>query len=377
VGFKCSIVVPCFNEQGTLHRSVSRLVAAFADDAEVGLEVIIVDDCSTDGSLAIAHALGASHANVRVLHHERNRGKGAALRSGFAVASGDFVGIHDADLEYDPADLRRLLVPLLRGDADVVYGSRFLTSHAHRVLYFWHSLGNRLLTLLSNMFTDLDLSDMETCYKVFRRDVLERVRIDEDRFGFEPEITAKVAALRVRVFEVGIGYYARTYEEGKKIGFKDALRALYCIVRYNGHQAPVGMQFLVYAVIGGVAALANLCAYLPLRAAGAGIEVSAGVAFALAAALNYVLCIRLLFRHQARWRTPMELVVYWLVVGAVGVVDVAITRALVEGGLADAWAKVLASSAGLLLNFAGRRWAVFPESGRGPWRPQSGGPAPS
>jgi glycosyltransferase involved in cell wall biosynthesis len=178
------------------------------------------------------------------LHHDYNRGKGAALRTGFQHATGNFVAVQDADLEYDPQDLKRLLGPLRDGVADAVFGSRFLSHGAHRVLYFWHYLGNALLTFLSNMLTDLNLTDMETCYKVFRRDVIQSITIEEDRFGVEPELVAKVAQQRLRIYEMGISYYGRTYEEGKKIGIKDGFRALYCIFHYNAHRAPLPIQFL-------------------------------------------------------------------------------------------------------------------------------------
>ena len=221
-----SVVVPCFNEETTILRLLDRVL-----ESPWVAEIVVVDDGSTDRSRELLATV--SDERVLVFQQPSNRGKGAALRRGFAEVRGEFVVVQDADLEYDPAEYGLLLAPLLDGRADVVYGSRFLSGHPHRVLYFWHSLGNRLLTLASNMLTDLNLTDMETCYKVFRRDVIQSVEIEEERFGFEPEITAKLAARRLRIYEVGISYSGRTYEEGKKIGLKDAFRALYCIAKYS------------------------------------------------------------------------------------------------------------------------------------------------
>ena len=230
---KLSVVMPCFNEAPTLSASIERVLAA--DTLGLSIEVIVVDDGSTDGSAAVAEGLSRRDARIRLVHHGKNCGKGAALRSGFAAAEGDIVLIQDADLEYDPTEYPKLLAPILGGKADVVYGSRFVGGETHRVLYFWHSLGNKFLTLLSNMFSDLNLTDMETGYKVFRRDIVGRIAIRENRFGFEPEITAKISRLSPppRIYEVGIAYAGRTYQEGKKINWKDGVRAIYCILRYN------------------------------------------------------------------------------------------------------------------------------------------------
>ena len=223
-----SVVIPVYNEASTIETVIDRVRAV-----PIEKELIIVDDGSTDGTLEKLDAVERLD-DVRVVRHERNQGKGAALRDGFGLATQDIVVVQDADLEYDPQDYHRLIQPILDGKADVVYGSRFIGGRSHRVLYFWHSMGNRFLTLLSNMLTNLNLTDMETCYKMFRREVLQQIEVEEDRFGFEPEITAKVVRIPgVRVYEVGISYDGRTYEEGKKIGWRDGLRAVWCIIKYN------------------------------------------------------------------------------------------------------------------------------------------------
>ncbi|MGB8536740.1 MAG: glycosyltransferase family 2 protein [Acidobacteriaceae bacterium] len=228
-----SIVVPCYNESKTLETIIARVLVA--DVSGLEREIIIVDDGSRDESVNIAKALAERHPNIRVLEHSVNQGKGAALRTGFQAATGEIILVQDADLEYSPSDYPRLLAPILDDRADVVYGSRFRSGSEMRVLFFWHNVGNSVLTLFSNMMTNLNLTDMETCYKVFRREVIQAVTIQENRFGFEVEITAKIARLpvRPRIYEVGISYSGRTYSEGKKITWKDGIRAVWCILRYN------------------------------------------------------------------------------------------------------------------------------------------------
>ena len=232
-----SVVMPCYNEADTLARAIERVL-----ESPFAREVIVVDDGSTDGSLEIARKIDDDR--VVVVAHERNWGKGAALRTGFSQATSPFVVVQDADFEYDPAEYGRLLEPLLDGRADVVYGSRFMGGEPHRVLHFWHSIGNKALTILSNVMTDLNLTDMETGYKAFRLEVLQGLTLEEDRFGFEPEVTAKIARAGWRVYEVGISYSGRTYAQGKKIGWKDGVRALTCVIKYS----PPGMR--VRALVG-------------------------------------------------------------------------------------------------------------------------------
>ncbi len=223
-----SVVIPCYNEASTIEAILDAVRASEVRDKEI----LVVDDASTDGTREKLRSF-EGQPGLRVIFHERNQGKGAALRTGFRAATGDVVIVQDADLEYDPKEYPKLLAPIRAGKADVVYGSRFAGGESHRVLYFWHYAANKLLTLCSNMFTNLNLTDMETCYKAFRREVIQKIDLRETRFGFEPEVTAKVARMGCRIYEVGISYSGRTYAEGKKIGWRDGLRALWCIVRYN------------------------------------------------------------------------------------------------------------------------------------------------
>jgi glycosyltransferase involved in cell wall biosynthesis len=363
-----SVVIPCYNEEETLVSCVENVLEI--EDESLQLELIIVDDCSTDRSLDVANGLNKKCPRIKVFHHSRNQGKGAALRTGIAQATGDFVAIQDADLEYSPADLKKLVVLLAEGHADVVFGSRFLSAGSHRVLYFWHSMGNRFLTFLSNMLTDLNLTDMETCYKVFRRDVIQSIEIEENRFGFEPEVVAKVAQKRLRVYEMGISYRGRTYAEGKKIGIKDGWRALYCILKYNLHKVPWPVQFIFYVFIGGLAAIVNLALFVLLTRAHVRVEVAAPSAFLVAAVVNYYLCVLILFRHRARWSSTVEILIFLGLVSSIGYVDLVSTRSFIRNGM-DPWVgNTLATALGLILNFSARRFIVFAEPGNPEWAPQ-------
>jgi glycosyltransferase involved in cell wall biosynthesis len=230
---KLSILIPVYNERAVVEKSLAMVLAAPLPE-NLERELVIVDDCSKDGTSEILARFAASHPEIRLFRHEVNQGKGAALHTGIRIATGDMVIIQDADLEYDPEEYNILIKPILDGFADVVYGSRFMGGRPHRILFFWHTIGNKFLTFLSNAMTNLNLTDMETCYKVFKRETIQSLPLREKRFGFEPEVTARISRIpKIRIYEVGISYYGRTYEEGKKIGWKDGFRAIYCIVKYN------------------------------------------------------------------------------------------------------------------------------------------------
>jgi len=325
------------------------------------LEIIIVDDCSSDQSLALAQDLEQKHPEIRVLNHEVNMGKGAALRTGFAHATGDYVGVQDADLEYEPLEYNKLLQPLLRGEADVVFGSRYLRPQTRRALYFWHTWMNRTLTFVSNMMTNLDISDMETCYKLFRREDIQSMELKENRFGIEPEMVSKIAQMRCRVWECAISYQPRTFEEGKKINWKDGVRALYCILHYGANTAPLPMQLLLYVFIGAASAVFNVILFSILNAIGVGMTAAVVLSFIAAAAVNYLLCIAILFRHKARWTASGEIAVYLLTLAIMGTFDAVITISLAGAGLSPVGSKSLAALFGLIGNFMLRRYLVFPE----------------
>jgi glycosyltransferase involved in cell wall biosynthesis len=232
--YTLSVIIPVYNEENTICSILDKVKSVKIENIQ--MELVIINDCSTDNtSTVIAEYMNNNgDVNINYFKHEINKGKGAALHTGIANASGDFLIIQDADLEYDPEEYKDMLKPVLNGNADVVYGSRFIGNNPHRILFFWHTIGNKFLTFLSNMFTNLNLTDMESCYKLFRTEIIKNVKLQENRFGFEPEVTAKVSRVRgIRIYEIGISYYGRTYEEGKKIGWKDGFRAIYCILKYN------------------------------------------------------------------------------------------------------------------------------------------------
>lgn len=354
-----SLIIPCFNEERTLASCVGRCLAL--KEHGLNIELVIVDDCSTDGSYQVAQELAAKYEEVTVVRHEKNKGKGAALRTGFLSARGDYIGIQDADAEYNPLDYLTLLRPLQERKADVVYGSRYLRQDTRRVLYFWHTWMNRSLTFISNMFTNLDVSDVHSCYKLFRRETLQAIAplLQEDRFGFESEVTILVARMKLRVYECAISYEPRTYEEGKKIGWRDGVRALYCILHYGAHTAPIPMQVLVYLCIGIVCAIANIAIFSALLAIGCSLSAAIVPAFIVAACLNYLICLAILFRHKARWSAPGELGVYFLVICVMGILDYTMTHGLVALGMSPVAAKFIAAISGFVGNFLFRKYLVF------------------
>lgn len=356
--YKLSLVIPCYNEEKTLRKCIERIMQL--KDESLDIEIVIVDDCSTDNSLSIARSIAQSNPNIMVNAHEKNMGKGAALRTGFMNATGDFVGINDADDEYNPMEYKVLLEPLIEGKADVAYGSRYLRPGTRRVLYYWHSQMNRFLTNLSNMYTDLGITDMETCYKVFRRDVIQSIapNLRENRFGFEPEVTSLVAASKCRVYECAISYNPRTYEEGKKINWRDGVRALYCIMHYGGQTAPLPMQLIVYFFIGLICAIVNIAIFWFANKT-VGLLPAVVIAFIIAAALNYVLCILVLFKHKARWSASKEMMTYVIGVILMCLFDYAVTYGCIHMGMTPMVAKIIGTGLGFIANFLIRKYWIF------------------
>jgi glycosyltransferase involved in cell wall biosynthesis len=352
---RLSVVIPCFNEQDTLKECVTKLREI--SDSDLSLEIVIVDDCSTDLSPRIAKELSDKYPEVIHIRHETNMGKGAALRTGFKIVTGDYVAIQDADLEYDPNDLKNLLSPLINGKADVVIGSRFLSVGPHRVLYFWHSMGNRLITFLSNMLTDLNLTDIESGYKIFKREVIQNIQIEENGFGFEPEIIAKLSNMKLRIYEMGISYFGRTYEEGKKIGYKDGLWALFCILRYNIFKAPYPIQVSLYILFGIFAVLINLALFIKLSGAGINFEISSLIAFSVASALGYPI-----MRGGKINYSTVNPKAYILILTALGLIDLGITKLFLILGSELYFSKILSMIWILIFNFIIRRFWISSQS---------------
>lgn len=356
-----SLVIPVYNEEFTLENLVNEVRKI--ENEDIKLELILVDDCSTDNSYKIAQEISQKIPCVKIFKHEKNKGKGAALRTGFLAATGDYIGIQDADLEYNPQDYLKLIKPLIEGKADVVYGSRYLKPDTRRVLYFWHTFMNKGLTCLTNMYTNLDITDMETCYKLFKREVIQEIapKLKENRFGFEPEVTVYVAQGKYRVYECAISYNPRSFEEGKKIGAKDGLRALYCILHYGAHTAPLPMQFLLYLFIGGLSALVNIIAFVLFNNTGMNLLTSIGLAFIISAALNYILCILLLFRHKACWSAFGEILSYIVTLIIMGAMDYLCTYGMIAIGISAFWSKTFSTVIGVIGNFLLRKYFVFLE----------------
>jgi len=362
-----SLIIPVYNEEKTLRQLVLKVLELsennYLKENNISLELVLVDDFSNDNSYLIAKELEQEFLNIKVLKHQKNQGKGAAIKTGLLKAKGDFIGIQDADEEYNPQDYIKLLKPLFENKADVAYGSRYLKQDTRRVLYFWHTFMNKGLTLLTNMYTDLDITDMETCYKLFKKEVVQEIapKLKENRFGFEPEVTIYVAKGKYRVYECAISYNPRSYEEGKKIGAKDGFRALYCILHYGANTAPLPMQFLLYLFIGGFCAIVNILTFLLLTKICSSLVFNIATAFIISAIVNYILCILLLFRHKARWSSFGEILTYIITLIIMGGVDYYSTFVLLNVGMNNFWAKSFSSLIGLLGNFLLRKYFVFPE----------------
>lgn len=360
------LIMPCYNEEASLERLIMEKIVPLKRQCQqlykVNLNLLIIDDASKDNSLKIAHKLSKKFSWIKVYNHKINQGKGAALRTGLANSSGDFVGIQDADEEYNPMNYLDLLQPILADKADVVYGSRYLHAEKRRILSFWHTLMNKFLTVCSNMFTGLDISDMKTCYKLFTGKVAHELapQLKENRFGFEPEITSYVAQGHYRVYECAIEYTPRTYEEGKKITYKDGFRALYCILHYGAPYAPLPMQFLLYTFIGGVCAITNLILFALFMAGDISLFYSVWGSFLIAAALNYWLCAVLLFKHKAFWSGKTELLMYIVTLVVMGYSDYFLTWGLITLGCSSIIAKLISTILCFIGNFIFRKYLVFP-----------------
>ena len=369
---RLSLIIPCYNEAATLTKvldNTAQLDQQKLNEQQISLELILVLDGSTDQSLSLAQTWAKKHNNLlKIIASHPNRGKGHAIRLGLAQATGDYVGIQDADLEYDPTQYLKLLATLLNNNADVVYGSRYLIQDQRRILSFWHSLINRGLTTLTNMFTNLDLSDMETCFKLFTREAIQKILppLQEDRFGIEPEITIQIARQHLKIYECAITYRPRTYEEGKKISWRDGVHALYCILHYGAPYAPLPMQIILYFFIGLTSALANITIFgllYKLAPPHYPMAILLGSAFVCSAIINYLLCIKILFAHATK-NVARELLRYALVVGGMGSLDYLLTFLGHQyGELSWMLSKCFTAPLSFGLNFIFRKYVVFKGDG--------------
>ncbi len=363
---KLSIVIPVYNEANTILEIVERVQKCRVPPG-IEKEINIIDDCSTDGTRELLKSFDDS--DIHVYLHDQNQGKGSALKTGFSRCTGDIVLIQDADLEYNPDEYPKLLDPILKGKADVVFGSRFAGGEAHRVLYFWHSVANKMLTLLSNMLSDLNLTDMETCYKVFKREVLEKIDIEEKRFGFEPEITAKVARLsrddNVAVYEVGISYHGRTYDEGKKIGLKDAIRAFWCVLKYNTSKFAYLIKYAFNGIIVAFSQFVTIIALVELL--GFSSKLLKNVAYAISIEVSIIFGFLLhayitwRYRFQTAGHFVVKLLMFQLVTSISFLVRQGVFYLLLETGIDYRLNTLIGIAIAMLLNFIGYSSIVFKE----------------
>lgn len=351
-----SLIIPCYNEESTLKNCVESCL--LLKNHNIDLELIIVDDCSTDNSLEIAHQLQKDHEEIVILQNKVNLGKGASVQQGFKVAHGEYVGIQDADMEYDPLDYLELLKPIEENKADVVYGSRYLRSETRKVHYFWHTWMNKTLTFISNMFSNFDLSDMAACYKLFRRDVVEKITpmLKENRFSFDAEVTTIISRLNVRVFECTIHYSPRTYEEGKKIGWKDGVRALYCLFYYGSPYAALPMQLIIYFFINLISAIANFTLYSICLYCNYSILFSVLLSFIVGFVVNQSLTVFSLFKDKKEWK---NFHLYYIFIIIACMFDLGITTLLINAGFSAINSRIISIVIGFIANFALRRYQIF------------------
>jgi len=358
-----SIIIPVYNEEKFLKNIVEDVLKIQKDEYliqnNIQLEIIIVDDCSNDNSLKIAKEL--ENDIIKVFSHSINQGKGAALKTGFIKAEGNYIGIQDADREYNPKDYINLIKTLIENNCDVVYGSRFLNSKTKNIIDFLHTFVNKFLTFTSNLLTNLKLTDMETCYKLFKKEVIKQIipKLKENRFGFEPEITAYIAKNNYKILECPIKYNPRSYKEGKKIGIKDGIRALYCIFHYSAHYSNTFIQIMIYFFIGGFSAVINIILFLILIKIKINLNLSIFIAFIISAIINYLLCILILFKHKARWSQKGEIITYIITLIVMGLLDFGFTNLFLILNFGNFLAKTISNVIGFLGNFLFRKYFVF------------------